>query len=202
MLIALTGGIASGKSTVAEVWRELGAEVIDADDIAREVVAANTLGLRLVAERFGPGVISEDGTLNRTALGQIVFGDSNARHHLERILHPLIRERSTALFKTAAAEHVVYAIPLLVESGGDYSFDRVCTVSAPVETRVSRLVKFRNLSESEARKRVLVQATDAQREAVADVIIDSNCSLEELRQRAKEAWHELLTLGGDVARGA
>lgn len=197
MLIALTGGIASGKSTVAEIWRGYGAEIVDADQIARDVVIPGSIGLQRVVERFGAGVLTAAGTLNRAALGEIVFANAEAKRDLEAILHPLIKEQSVARFAASKAKHVVYAIPLLAEAGGDYSFDKVCAISAPIELRVERLVQFRNMSRSEAIRRVQSQVSDTEREALADVVIDSNCSLDVLRGRAALAWEALTGDGGE-----
>lgn len=191
MLIALTGGIASGKSTVAEVWRGYGAEIVDADQIAREVVSPNSRGLAMVVSRFGEEILKPDGSLNREALGDRVFGDETARKDLEQILHPLIRAESSTRFATSTARHIVYAIPLLVESGQEHNFDKVCTVSAPARVRIERLVKYRRMTELEAIRRVGAQVSDSEREAVADVVIDSDCTLPELNQRAAMAWFEL-----------
>ncbi len=201
MLIALTGGIASGKSTVAEVWRGFGAEVIDADEIARDVVNPESEGFELIRTRFGDGVISSSGNLDRAALGKLVFSDDIARRDLEQILHPLIQRESSRRFATSKAEHVVYAIPLLVERSGTYQFDRICTVSAPPSVRIDRLKKFRGMTKEDAERRVAAQASDAERELIADVVINSDCELAELSTRAKDAW---LKLTGDTggANGA
>lgn len=197
MLIALTGGIASGKSTVAELWRELGAEIVDADEIARQVVSPESEGLSLIRTRFGDVILNPDGSLNRAALGGLVFSDEIARRDLEQLLHPLIQKESKKRFANSKARHVVYAIPLLVEKRHNYSFDKICTVSAPVEVRIDRLAKFRKMTRDDARKRISAQAADLERESIADVVIDSNCSLPELRIRAKEAWLRLTAEMGD-----
>lgn len=188
MLIALTGGIAAGKSTVAAIWAHMGAEIIDADDIARQVVEPNTVGHQAIVEKFGTAVLSSSGEINRSALGKIIFQDAQARRELEGILHPLIRAAALTRIAQANSHHVVYAIPLLVESRDSYEFDRICTISAPAEVRAQRLVEHRGLSLADARARIEAQASDAEREALADVVIDSNCSLTELEQRARLAW--------------
>ncbi|MEY2695827.1 MAG: hypothetical protein RLZZ72_1083 [Actinomycetota bacterium] len=187
MLIALTGGIGSGKSTVARRWVELGATEIDADLLAREVVTPGSIGLQRVVEAFGSSVLAADGSLNRSALAQLVFTSDSNRKKLEAILHPLIQD--LALERVADLSGVVvYTIPLFVESNSKLKFDKVVAISCDEAVRVQRLVQNRGMTESEARSRVAAQATDQQREAVADLVIDSNCSLEELLQRADAAF--------------
>ncbi len=189
MLIALTGGIGSGKSTVASEWVRLGATEIDADVLAREVVEPGTEGLRQVALEFGPEVLSADGSLNRAALAEKAFASAEKRQKLESILHPLIQQ--LALSKVEKVQGVVvYTIPLFVESKSKLKFDKVVTISCPAEVRLNRLVA-RGLTEEQARARIASQATDAQREAVADVVIDSNCEKEELLAKAKQVYLEL-----------
>lgn len=191
MLIALTGGIASGKSTVAEIWRSKDALVIDADQLARQVVEIGQPGLVRLVQEFGEGILEPDGSLDRKKLGELVFTDLKSRRRVEELLHPLIRAEFEKLVSQSVAKHVVYAIPLLVESGGRYKFDRICTISAPAEVRVNRLVRYRGFTEPEAWARVNAQADDRQREQLADVVIQSDCSLSELESRAQEAWVEL-----------
>ncbi len=187
MLIALTGGIGSGKSTVARRWVELGATEIDADLLAREVVTPGSIGLQKVVEAFGSSVLAADGSLNRSALAQLVFTSDSNRKKLEAILHPLIQD--LALERVADLSGVVvYTIPLFVEINSKLKFDKVVAISCDEAVRVQRLVQNRGMTESEARSRVAAQATDQQREAVADLVIDSNCSLEELLQRADAAF--------------
>jgi dephospho-CoA kinase len=187
VLIALTGGIGSGKSTVARRWVELGATEIDADLLAREVVTPGSIGLQKVVEAFGSSVLAADGSLNRSALAQLVFTSDSNRKKLEAILHPLIQD--LALERVADLSGVVvYTIPLFVESNSKLKFDKVVAISCDEAVRVQRLVQNRGMTESEARSRVAAQATDQQREAVADLVIDSNCSLEELLQRADAAF--------------
>jgi len=190
MLIGLTGGIGSGKSTVARRWVELGATEIDADVLAREVVNPGTEGLRLVAERFGADLIQSDGTLDRQLLAKRAFADSESRKDLEGILHPLIQ--SLAREKVAGLTgHVVYTIPLLVETNSQLPFDKVVTISCPESVRLDRLVSSRAMSPEDARARIASQATDEMREARADVVIDSNCSLEELQTKADSTFRAL-----------
>jgi dephospho-CoA kinase len=187
VLIALTGGIGSGKSTVARRWVELGATEVDADLLAREVVEPGSIGLEQVTQEFGPSVLTQSGTLDRAELAKIAFANDANRVKLESILHPLIQE--LALKKVQGLQDViVYTIPLFVESKSKLQFDKVVAISCDEDVRVRRLVDSRGMNEAEARSRVAAQATDSQREAVADLVIDSNCSLEELFQKADEIY--------------
>ncbi len=183
MLIALTGGIGSGKSTVARRWVELGATEVDADLLAREAVEPGSVGLAQVVQEFGPSVLTAAGALDRAELAKIAFANDANRIKLEGILHPLIQE--LALQKVTNLEGViVYTIPLFVESKSKLQFDKVVAISCDEDVRVRRLVENRGMSEAEARSRISAQAKDSQREAVADIVIDSNCSLAELIQKA------------------
>jgi len=183
VLIALTGGIGSGKSTVARRWVELGATEVDADLLAREVVEPGSIGLEQVANEFGPSVLTQSGTLDRAALAKIAFANDANRVKLESILHPLIQD--LALQKVSNLEGiVVYTIPLFVESKSKLQFDKVVAISCDEDVRVSRLVEQRGMNETEARSRIAAQASDSEREAVADLVIDSNCSLEELIEKS------------------
>ena len=188
-LIGLTGGIAAGKSTVAQHWQSLGAVEIDADAIARKVVEPGTIGLKSVAERFGSSVVNSDGTLDRSALGQIIFGDSAARKDLEALLHPLVRaEAQRQVAEQPNDAIVVYNVPLLVEAGVDLPFDRVVTVEAPLDEQIKRMVTYRNMSTDEAKARIAAQATPAQRANRADFILNSNQDLNSLLKDAGKLW--------------
>lgn len=194
--VGLTGGVASGKSTVSAILRELGAVVIDADQLAREVVAAGTPGLAAVVAEFGPGVLTAEGELDRPALGAIVFADEEARRRLEAILHPLIRARSAELEATAGADAVVvHDIPLLAETGQAGTFDAVVVVDVPVETQVERMVRLRGMTREDALARIAAQATREQRLAVATHVIDNTGTLEDLRERVTEVFEELVSTG-------
>ena len=187
-LVGLTGGIASGKSTVAALWSELGGVEIDADQLAREVVAPGTKGLAAVAAEFGSSVIKDD-ALDRARLGAIVFADENKRKRLEAIVHPLVK----TLAKERIAELpeysiVIYNVPLLVEASVDLDFDKVVTVEAPAEKQIERLVNFRNMSAADAAARVAAQATPVQRANAADVILNSNQELQLLLRDARKLW--------------
>lgn len=189
MLIALTGGIGSGKSTVAAEWVSLGATEVDADVLAREVVQPGTEGLALVAQEFGTEVLNPDGTLNRSALAAKAFASDTARKKLEGILHPLIqRMASERVGKIPGV--VVYTIPLLAETKSPLRFDKVVTISCPEDVRVKRLVG-RGLTEEDARRRIRAQASDLEREQRADIVINSDCELDELIQRARRVYGEL-----------
>jgi len=189
-LIGLTGGIASGKSVVAARLAERGAVVVDADKLAREVVEPGTPALAAIADRFGADVIAADGSLNRPALGAIIFTDPEARLALNAITHPAVWKRARELFAEAESADpdavVVYDVPLLAEAAADrpITFDLVVVVDASADTRLKRLVELRGLSEDEARHRISSQASDADRLALADVVIDSDDSLAETLAQA------------------
>ena len=187
MLIALTGGIGSGKSTVARRWVELGATEVDADQLARKVVEPGSIGLEQVVQEFGPSVLAQSGNLDRAALAKIAFANDANRVKLESILHPLIQD--LALKKVSNLEGIiVYTIPLFVESKSKLQFDKVVAISCDEDVRVSRLLEHRGMNETEARSRIAAQASDSEREAVADIVIDSTCSLEELIQKSDEIY--------------
>lgn len=189
LLVALTGGIASGKSTVSDIFERLGAEVIDSDLVAREVVESGTRGAAQIAETFGEEFFT-NGELNRKKLAEVVFSDATKRSLLESILHPLIRESSNKKFD-AYDGIVIYQIPLLVESSSDYPFDAVITVEADDQTRIQRLIQTRSMTEQEAVGRISSQTDRASREAVADFVIDSDCTLLELEAQVNEVWKRL-----------
>lgn len=191
--VGLTGGIGSGKSTVAARFRELGALVIDADVLAREVVAAGSEGLVAVVERFGPRVLTPDGSLDRPALGALVFADAAARRDLERITHPRIAALTADLLADAPAEQVVvHDVPLLVEKSMGAAYHLVVVVDAEQDVRVHRLVDGRGVSEDEARSRMAAQATDRQRRRAADVWLDNNGAPERLLGAVDRLWRARL----------
>ncbi len=197
-VIGLTGGIAAGKSTVAKRFADHGAIVIDADKLAREAVEPGTPGLAAIADRFGASVIAADGTLDRAALGAIVFSDDAARLDLNGITHPavaqLLKERLAEIAERDPDAVVVYDVPLLAETGGrrDGQFGLIVVVEAPAEQRIARLVELRGMSPEEAARRVGSQASDADRRALADIVIDSGGSLEETIRQVDAAWPTLL----------
>jgi dephospho-CoA kinase len=203
LLVALTGGIASGKSTVAGRLAEHGAVVVDADQVARDVVAPGEPALTRIAEEFGSGVIAADGSLDRPALGAIIFRDPGGRQKLNAITHPAVLERSQALFAAAADADpraiVVYDIPLLVEAGRSEEFDLVVVVHAAAETRVTRMIEQRGMSREDALHRIASQATDAERLAIADVVIDADGALDETLRQADALWENLRARVGGAA---
>lgn len=190
-LVGLTGGIASGKSTVASAWSELGGIEIDADQLAREVVEEGTPGLAQIKEAFGERVIS-DGKLNRSALGELVFSSDDKRKKLEAIIHPLVKDLARKKIAAVPADSIViYNVPLLVEAAVDLDFDKVVTVEAPIEKQIERLVSIRKMSPAQARKRIAAQATPAQRANAADVILNSNQDLQALLKDARRVWQQI-----------
>lgn len=188
--IGLTGGIGSGKSTVSALLAGHGAVVVDADRIAREVVEPGTPGLAAVVDAFGRQILTPDGALDRAAVATVVFADPEARRTLDGIVHPLVRARGRELEAAAPpGSVVVHDVPLLVETGQASSYDLVLVVLADVETRVARLVQ-RGLTAEDARSRIAVQATDEQRRAVADVVLDNSGTLEALAAQVDRFWAE------------
>lgn len=190
--IGLTGGIASGKSTVSGLLKELGAVLIDADVIAREVVAKGTPGLEQVVAEFGPDLLTGDGHLDRPKMGALVFGDESARKRLEAIVHPLVFERIVELEQGAGpGDVIVHDIPLLAETANAYDFDAVIVVDAPEEVQVERMVRDRGWTEDEARSRIAAQATREQRLAIATYVVENTGTLEDLRRRVTEVFEEI-----------
>ena len=202
MRIGLTGGIASGKSTVAAMLADLGAVIIDSDRLAREVVEPGTDGLDRIRRRFGDAVIGPDGRLDRAALGRIVFGDVAARSELEAIIHPAVRRRAAELEAAADPDAVVVQmIPLLVETGQAQNFDKVIVVDVPAAVQRERLMARNRMSADEADARITAQADRAERLAAADLVIDnSNPDVADLRRRVTEAYRTL-TAAGSIADG-
>lgn len=193
--IGLTGGIAAGKSVAARRFAELGAVVIDADELSRLVVQPGTSGYDEVVAAFGPAVVGPDGALDRGALGRLVFADGEARRRLELIVHPQVRrlaaEREAAAAAADPSAVVVHDIPLLVETGQADSFGVVVTVAAPAALRVDRLVRLRGMPREDAQARVAAQAPDEVRDAAADVVLDGTGSDEDLRAQVDALWGRL-----------
>jgi dephospho-CoA kinase len=187
--LGLTGGIGAGKSTVSALLAERGAYIIDYDLLAREAVAVGTSGLSAIVERFGTDVLLPDGTLDRPALGTIVFGDESARRDLEAITHPAIGHLAWAR-DDAAPEHavIVHDHPLLVEVGLDQMVDLVVVVDVPQDVQVERLVQLRGVSEADARARIAAQSDRDTRLAAADVVIDNSGSLDDLLVAVDALW--------------
>ncbi|SNX57687.1 dephospho-CoA kinase [Streptomyces sp. TLI_55] len=191
--VGLTGGIGAGKSEVSRLLVERGAVLIDADRIAREVVAPGTPGLAAVVEAFGAGVLAEDGSLDRPKLGSIVFADPEKLAVLNSIVHPLVGARSRALESAADDDAVViHDVPLLTENGLAPLYDVVVVVDVAPETQLDRLVSLRGMTEDDARARMAAQATREKRREIADIVIDNDVPLEDLRRRVADVWDELV----------
>lgn len=194
--VGLTGGIGSGKSTVAQLLQEHGAVVIDADAISRELTAKGSPVLDQIRDAFGTHVLTDTGELDRAALAKIVFDDETARERLNSIVHPAVRQESARLVDEAARAEtfsgvVVQDIPLLVETGQADSFDGVIVVEAPESVRIDRLVTARGMKEDDARSRIRSQATDDQRRAIATWVIDNSGDRETTTAQVATLWDEL-----------
>lgn len=194
-LIALTGGIASGKSTIAARLAEHGAVVVDADAIVREVQSPGSPVLAEIAASFGDDVLTAEGALDRAALGTRVFGDDEALARLNAIVHPAVRAESArrfaAAFEADPEAVVVYDVPLLVEARVDDPWDLVVVADAPAEVRSARLVALRGMSASDAAARIAAQVSDARRREVADVLIDTSGAIEETVAQTDALWGRL-----------
>jgi len=194
-LIGLTGGIAAGKSTVAKRWVELGAIEIDADQLAREVVEPGTNGLQRIREQFGDQVLNADGSLDRSALGSLVFANRQQLDALNAIVHPLVKQRTRELLEAMPSDAIViYNVPLLVEAAVDHDFDIVVTVEAPEEEQIKRMVAHRGMTETEAKARISTQAKPVERAARADHILSSNQDIHLLMRDADALWREISKL--------
>lgn len=192
MRVGLTGGVASGKSTVAAILAGLGAVVIDADVLAREVVAPGTAGLGEIAKAFGDQVLTPDGELDRPAMGALVFADPARRAELEAIIHPRVRARAAELESAATpGQVVVHDIPLLTETGQGTSFDAVVVVDVPTRVQLNRMVQDRGMSRVNAQARIDAQATREQRSAIATHVIVNTGSVEDLRLRVEQVYAAL-----------
>jgi len=194
-LLALTGGIASGKSTIAGMLRARGAVIVDADAIVREVQSPGSPVLEGIAREFGSEVLTPEGALDRAALGTRVFGHPDRLAALNALVHPAVRVESERRFHAALAADpdavVVYDVPLLAEARGGDAWDLVVVAHAPAELRVRRLVEDRGLSESDARARIGSQASDEERLALADVVIDTARDLDATRAQVDELWRRV-----------
>ena len=198
--VGLTGGVASGKSTVAAMLADLGALVIDADELAREVVAKGTPGLDAVVKEFGEQLLGPDGELDRPAMGRVVFNDEQARKRLEAIVHPLVSERIVQLEEEAPEDAVVvHDIPLLAESGRAETFDAVIVVDAPSEVQLDRMTGDRGWTREEAESRIAAQATREERRAIATHVIENTGTREDLRTRVAEVYAEVVSAGSGTA---
>ena len=192
--VGLTGGIASGKSTVANELARRGAVIIDADELAREVVEPGTPGLAAIVRRFGDGVLA-GGQLDRAALAKIVFADPQARRDLEGIIHPAVRRRAAEL--EAAVPHpsvIVHMIPLLVETGQESDFDLCVVVDVDHQTQLARLMARGPMSREEAESRIAAQATREQRLAAADIVVLNVGTINDLRKQLDNLWSDLVSV--------
>jgi dephospho-CoA kinase len=193
LLVGLTGGIGTGKSTMARMLEKRGAVVFDADVLARQAVAPGTPGFDQVIERFGPNVLAPGGGLDREALASIVFSDPAARRDLEGIVHPEVRR----MFAEGCEEYrdsdrvVVFSAPLLVETGMHTAFDRLIVVSAPVATQIERLMRDRGMAERDVQARIAAQLPLEAKAEVADILVDNEGTLEDLERRVERVWRDL-----------
>jgi dephospho-CoA kinase len=193
LIVALTGGIGSGKTTVGDIFSELGAVVIDSDQLARAVLERGSKGFDLVLAKFGDAIL-KNGELDRSLLATLVFNDSQKRSELESITHPLIRQSFAEIISSFPRESIVInQIPLLFESKGAYKFDHIITISAPEELRIERL-KNRGLGLSDIKKRIEAQASDLERESISNSIIRNDKDELHLRNQVESTWLELENL--------
>ena len=192
LVVALTGGIGSGKSTVGQIFEDLGAVVTDSDQLARNVVERGTTGFDQIVAAFGDEVL-KNGDLDRAALAELIFKDPAKRTQLEQITHPLIRRAFAEIVESAQNDSIVInQIPLLVESKHEYKFDHVITVSATEEVRIQRLL-MRGMNLTQIKQRIGAQSTDAQREAISDTVISNDKDHSELLVEVEKVW-ELLQI--------
>jgi len=195
-LIALTGGIASGKSTIARRLEEHGAVIVDADQIVRDVQAPGSPVLRQIADAFGDDLIDDSGALDRTALGARVFADADALARLNEIVHPAVRVESKRRMDAAFADKpdavVVYDVPLLVEARADDPWDTIVVAHAPAELRLRRLIELRGMKPHAAQDRIDAQVSDEKRLAIADVVIDTARTLDETNEQVDALWGRLV----------
>jgi dephospho-CoA kinase len=198
--VALTGGIGSGKSEVAQMLARRGAIIVDADQVARQIVEPGQPALAEIAAEFGPGVLLEDGTLNRPALAEVAFADPAKLARLNAITHPRIADRTRQLFEAApTGSVVVYDMPLLVENGLTQGWDLIVVVDAPDDVRVQRLTEFRGLPEADVRARMASQASREERNAAADVVLDNSADRASLKVQVEALWEglRLATIAGE-----
>lgn len=193
LVVALTGGIGAGKSLVAQYFSELGARVVDADQLARIAIERGSAGFDEVVTRFGESIL-RNGDIDRKALGEIVFQDRAAKADLEAIIHPKVRELFLEVVADLKSDEIlIYEIPLLVETGAAKNFDQIITVEADLETRKARLLK-RGMFISEIESRLAVQASPTEREAVATYVIENNGDEDQLLRKVENLWEELQRL--------
>ena len=192
LVVALTGGIGSGKSTVGQIFAQLGAIVIDSDQLARDVIERGSIGFNEVVAKFGDEIL-KNGEIDRQILASLIFKDPAKRSELEQITHPLIRRAFAKMVSSASSDSIVInQIPLLVESNHDYKFDHIITVSASESIRSERLIK-RGLTNDQIKQRMGAQATDQMREAIADSVIVNEKNEQELTDQVEKIWEQLLS---------
>ena len=192
LVVALTGGIGSGKSTVGQIFAQLGAIVIDSDQLARDVIERGSIGFNEVVTKFGDEIL-KNGEIDRQILASLIFKDPAKRSELEQITHPLIRRAFAKMVSTASPDSIVInQIPLLVESNHDYKFDHIITVSASESIRSERLIK-RGLTNDQIKQRMGAQATDQMREDIADSVIVNEKNEQELTDQVEKIWEQLLS---------
>jgi len=192
LVVALTGGIGSGKSTVGQIFAQLGATVIDSDQLARDVIERGSIGFNEVIAKFGDEIL-KNGEIDRQILASLIFKDPAKRSDLEQITHPLIRKAFAKVVSSALPDSIVInQIPLLVESNHDYKFDHIITVSASESIRSERLIK-RGLTNEQIKQRMQAQATDQMREEIADSVIVNEKSEQEITDQVEKIWEQLLS---------
>jgi dephospho-CoA kinase len=192
LVVALTGGIGSGKSTVGQIFAQLGATVIDSDQLARDVIERGSIGFNEVIAKFGDEIL-KNGEIDRQILASLIFKDPAKRSELEQITHPLIRKAFAKVVSSALPDSIVInQIPLLVESNHDYKFDHIITVSASESIRSERLIK-RGLTNEQIKQRMKAQATDQMREDIADSVIVNEKSEQEITDQVEKIWEQLLS---------
>ena len=192
LVVALTGGIGSGKSTVGQIFAQLGAIVIDSDQLARDVIERGSIGFNEVVAKFGDEIL-KNGEIDRQILASLIFKDPEKRSELEQITHPLIRKAFAKVVSSASPDSIVInQIPLLVESNHDYKFDHIITVSASESIRSERLIK-RGLTNDQIKQRMGAQATDQMREDIADSVIINEKNEQELTDQVEKIWEQLLS---------
>jgi dephospho-CoA kinase len=199
-LVGVTGGIASGKSTVADMLGKFDNEIIDADEIAREVVLPGTDGLNKVVAEFGPQILEKDGSLSRAKLAKLVFEDPGKRLTLEGILHPLIKARTLEQITQSKSDIVIYIVPLLVEARVDYPFDLVVTIEAGTDNQIRRLIENRGMNFEDAKARIAAQASETERVARADIRIDGSLNLVDLDTAVSKLWSQVQDLAAKKAK--
>lgn len=194
-LIAVTGGIASGKSTIARRLAEHGAVVVDADQVVRDLQRPGEPVLAQMVDLLGDGILAPDGSLDRAAVGRVVFSDADTLARLNSIVHPAVKEETQRRFAAARAADpdavIVYDVPLLAEARGTGEWDLVVVAHAPAEVRIARMVRERGMTEGDASARIANQISDDERLALADVVIDTSGSLDETILQVDELWERL-----------